>query len=196
MSGILLFVLGIFPYQGIVVGGGQWTQSSPFKYQSLAPEFSIFVGGWPVVGENVKKDFLLLFEGGYNFGKKTKVPSMIPEISLSISYQDLFLGSNVLQEFRLRPTLKILYGVGISWHTLSLYKWGYSYYMQSKDTEGRLGFSVNFGVAKYIIQKVGIVGWLRFTKVFLWDKFDPSRVQFYIGIFQDLRGILTSTEPR
>lgn len=189
MSGILLFVLGIFPYQGIVVGGGKWMQSSsPLKYQYLTPEFSVFAGGWPVVGNHVKKNFLLLFEGGYNVGKKVPIPSLIPERSDSVSYHDLFLGFNVLQEFRLKSDFELLYGSGISWHTLRQDIWGFWGSDPTRYTEARLGFSIIFGVSKYITSKVGVTGWLRFTKVFYWDDFNPSRFQVYVGIFQDSRG--------
>ncbi len=193
MGSILLCVVSIFPYQGFVVGGGQWLNKSfELKYRPISPEFSIFVGGWPIVGRKVRNDFLFLFEGGYNMGKKVVVPSLIPEYPEErILFQDLFLGVDALQEIKMRPDFKVLVGGGISWHTLRSYTWGpYVDIM----TDARAGFSVHLGVARYITRVFGLIGWLRYTRVFPWDNFDPSRVQFYMGIFQDLRGTLTSTE--
>ncbi len=197
MGGILLCVVSIFPYQGFVVGGGQWVNKSfELNYRPLSPEFNIFVGGWPIVRRKIKNDFLFLFEGGYNMGKKVVVPTMIPEYpEESISFQDLFLGVDALQEIRMRPDFKVMVGGGISWHTLWSYTWGPFGDTPAKMTDARPGFSVQLGVAKYMTKTLGLIGWIRFTKVLNWENFDPSRLQFYIGVFRDLRSNFLATYP-
>jgi len=179
----------MFPYQGIAIGGGYWLhKSNDSDYRYLAPELGIFVGGWPVVGKMPKKDFVMLFEGGYNFGRKVKKEGFASGFPYQISFTDLFLGLNALKELELTSQLRFLYGGGISWHTLREYLW-YDSVDQFDVIETRAGFNLNFVVTYYISDNVGLFEWIRLTKVFMWNDFDPSRIQIYFGIFQDLRGI-------
>lgn len=192
MATLLLSILGFFPFQGITGGVGQWLQNSnSFKYQPLGAEVTLFVGGWPLIGKEVRKDVLLLFEGGYNWGKRKElhilvgIPESPPE-SYKTSFTDFFLGFDVLREREVKG-FSLFYGAGISWHTLRNHVWVES----SKDhywiTEGKVGFSANVGFLYLLKRTFGFVGMLRYTQVASWEEFDPSRVQANLGIAFDLR---------
>lgn len=71
MVSILLCMASIFPYQGFVVGGGQWLNKSfELNYRPLSPEFSIFIGGWPIVGRKSRMTFCFYLKVGTTWEKR------------------------------------------------------------------------------------------------------------------------------
>ena len=189
MTNVLIMTLCIFPYGGIRVGVGKWfDQSSSYHYRPISHEFSVFVGGWPVVGNGIKDKHLLLLEGGYHITEKKTISLFVPENSQTVSFTDLYFSFHALRELRRTPSWKLLAGGGISWHTLRCYSWMNSTH-QLVDTGSRAGFSLDAVLSIPINAKVGVIIWLKHSQVFPWLGFDFSMVRVSVGLYQDFRRV-------